>query len=107
MSLSAPWTTRSRIVGIDRTRTLPPVLRYLLLPYPHGPIRVCDQFVLNLQKETLDSAFLDDFERHSVNSRSAVVFLRQEVGFVKCLHLANMNVQSPETPGAFSLRLDV
>jgi hypothetical protein len=24
MSFSAPWTTRSRIAGIERTRTLPP-----------------------------------------------------------------------------------
>src|ERR1700694_4351496 len=34
-----------------------PILRYLLLPCSHGSIRVGDQFVSNLLKETLHSAF--------------------------------------------------
>src|ERR1035437_1612139 len=50
-----------------------PVLRYLLLPRRHGPIRNVDQFIPYLLKKTMHSAFLDDRKRHSVNTRSAVI----------------------------------
>src|SRR5580704_11601687 len=47
-----------------------PVLRYLLLPCSHGPIRVGDQFVSNLLKKTLHSALFDGLERDPVYSWS-------------------------------------
>src|SRR5713101_8191263 len=84
-----------------------PVFRNLLFSYPHGLIRVVDQFVLNLFQKTFPSAFLNGFKRHPVNSRSSVIILRHPVGFLERFHLADVNVQSPETPSRFSLRLDV
>jgi hypothetical protein len=84
-----------------------PILRYLLLPHPHGPIRLIDQFVLNLLEKTLRSALFDGLERDPVDSRCPVVFLRHLVGFLQSFHFADMDVESPETPGWFSLRLVV
>src|SRR5215472_11653819 len=83
------------------------ILRYFLLPRWHGLIRAGDQFLLDLRKKTLHSAFLDGFERDPVTSRCPVVFLGHLIGFLQSLHLANVGVQSPETPGWFSLRFDV
>src|SRR6516165_5468794 len=39
-----------------------PVFRDFLFPYPHGLIRLLDQFVLNLFQKTLHSAFLNGFK---------------------------------------------
>jgi len=83
------------------------VLRYLFLPYPHGPIRLMDQFVLNLLEKTLRSALFDGLERDPVDSRCPVILLRHLVGFLEGFHFADMHLQSPETPGWFSLRLVV
>src|SRR5260370_41108802 len=47
-----------------------PILRNLLLPHRHGPIRVVHQFVLHLFQKTLHSAFFDDFKRDSIDPRS-------------------------------------
>src|SRR5437762_10436723 len=84
-----------------------PVLWNLLLPCPHGPIRVCDEFIPDLPQETFRSAFLDGLERDPINSGRPVVTFRHSVGFLECFHLADMDIQSPETPSRFSLRLDV
>src|SRR5690349_17303318 len=84
-----------------------PIFRNLLLPGWHGPIRVGDQFVPDLLKKTLHSAFLDGLERDPVDSRGPVVFLRHLVSFLKGLHFADVNVKSPETPGSFSFRLNI
>src|SRR5450432_2364029 len=86
---------------------LAPVLGNLLLPCPLGPIRVEDQFIPYLLKKTLHSAFRDGLERDPVYSRRPVVTCRHPVGFLKRLHLADMDVQPPEPPGYFRLRLDV
>src|SRR6516225_2626207 len=75
-----------------------PVLGNFLLPCPHGPIRVCDQFIPDLPQKTLHSTFLNGLERDPVNCRCPAVFFRHPVGFVKRLHLANMGVQPPEAP---------
>src|SRR5215469_14123312 len=83
------------------------VLRNFLLPDPHGPIRVRDQFVPNLLQKTLRSAFLNGLERDSVYTRRPVVTSRHLVGFPQRLHLADVDVQSPESPSWFSLRLDI
>src|SRR5215472_14186518 len=69
-----------------------PVLRYFLFPHPHGWIRALDQFVLNLFQKTLPSAFLNSVKRHPVTARSSVIPFRHLVGFLKCFHLADMNV---------------
>src|ERR1022692_4296281 len=42
---------------------LAPVLGNLLLPPPHGPIRVGDQFLPDLLQKTFPSALLDGVER--------------------------------------------
>src|ERR1035437_8397228 len=84
-----------------------PVLRNFLIPRPHGPIRLGDQFVPDLPQKTLLSSFLDGLERDLANARCPVILFRHPVGFAKRLHLADMNVKPPETPGRFSLRLDV
>ena len=46
---------------------LTPVLGNILLPCPHGPIRVVDQFIPYLLQKTFHSTFLDGLERDSVN----------------------------------------
>src|SRR5450631_4238102 len=84
-----------------------PVFRNLLLPCPHGPIRACDEFVPDLPQKTLHPTFLDGLERDPVYTRCPIVLLRHPVGFVERFHLANVDVQPPETPSWFSLRLDV
>ena len=84
-----------------------PVLRDFLLPHRSGPIRVGEQFVSNLPKKTLHPAFFDGLERDPVDTRGPVVCFCHLVSFVKCFHLADVDVQSPETPSGFSLRLDV
>ena len=71
------------------------------------PIRVGDQFIPDLPQETFRAAFLDGLEREPVNSGCPVVAFRHPVGFLERFHLADMDVQPPETPSRFSLRLDV
>jgi len=85
----------------------PPIFRNLLLPDLHGLIRIGEQFVPDLLQKTLHSALFDGFKRDPVDSRCPVVLLRHLVGFLKSLSFADMDVQSPETPGWFGLRLDV
>src|SRR5437773_5994949 len=78
---------------------LAPVFGYLLPSVPHRTIRVCSQFVPDLQKERLDSALLDGLEGDPVNAGSTVVLLGQRVSFVKGFHLADVDVQAPAAPG--------
>jgi len=81
------------------------VFRYFLLPYPHGSIRVGDQFVSDLLKKTLRSALFDGLERDPVDSRCPVVLLCHPIGFLKCLLLADVDVQPPETLSWFAFAL--
>src|SRR5205807_1539743 len=83
------------------------IFGYLLPSVPHRTVRVCSQFVLNLQKESIHSACLDSLEGNSVNARSPVVLLGQEVSLVQGFHLADVDVQAPEAPGLLGLRLGV
>src|SRR5579863_6265383 len=93
MSFNAPWTTRSRIAGIERTRTfLPPSFGISFFPWLHGPIRVGDQFIPNLHEKTFRSAFPDGSERDTVNTRCPIVASRHLVGFPQGLHLADVDV---------------
>jgi site-specific DNA recombinase len=103
-SLHHPITDRGYREDADLSSAF---LRDLHLPHSHGLIRVRDQFVPDLLKKTLHSARFDGLEGYTVNARCPLVFLRHRVGFPKGLLFANMIVQSPESPGRFSLRLDV
>ena len=105
--MSAPWTTRSRIAGIPRTRTLPPLLGNLDAPVPQRPIGACDQFVPELRQKRLHAGRLDGLERDPVDTRRPVVLLGQRVGCAQRLQLAHVDVQAPEPPVRVSLRLDV
>src|SRR6185369_674008 len=46
-------------------------------------------------------------KRHPITSWSTVVLFGQSIGFIQGLHLADMNIESPEPPGRFGLRLAV
>src|SRR5262249_49786737 len=65
------------------------------------------QCVLKLLEEGLDPVCLDSRKRHPITTRSSVVFFGQSVGFAERVQLADMDVQAPETPRRFSLRLGV
>src|SRR5499425_505452 len=69
-----------------------PVFRNFLFPYPHGLIRLMDQFVLNLFQKTPHSASLNGIKRHPINAWGSVITLRHPVGFLKGFHLADVNV---------------
>src|SRR6516164_11377131 len=107
MSLSAPCTTRSRIVGIDRTRTFPPSFgiscfrtrmgRYVLLTNSSW---IC------LRKLSAPLSSMAS-NVNPVYSRRPAITLRHLVSFPQRLHLADMDVQSPEPPSLFSLGLDI
>lgn len=85
----------------------PPILRYLLPPCPQRHIGAHKQFVLYPREEVLHALRLDGLKRHPVNTRSTVVSSGQRVRFAQCFHLTDMDVQPPEPPRRFSLRLDV
>lgn len=57
-----------------------------------------DQFVTYLLEELLHAIPFNVLERHPVNARGTVVLLGHQVGFVERFHLADMDVQTPETP---------
>src|SRR5262249_53515147 len=84
-----------------------PLLRDRLLPSPEGLIRPLARFVPDLLEEEAHPARLDGLERDPVDAGSPVVLLGQRVGFGERLPLADVDVQAPETPGRFGLRLDV
>jgi hypothetical protein len=93
--------------GDSQDADLAPVFGYLLPPVPQRTIPVCSQFVLDLLEERLHAAGLDGLEGDSVNARSPVVLLGQQVSFVKGFPLADVDVQAPEAPGRVGLRLGV
>src|SRR5215475_4408722 len=59
-----------------------------------------------LQKH-VEPADLDGFKGHTVNSRRAVVGLGQLIGFLEGFQFTDVDIQAPETPGRFRLRLGV
>ena len=81
MSLSAPCTTRSRIAGIERTRTLPPSFGISFLRAGSGTYVRLYEFVPNLLEECCYALRLDGRERDPVYSRSTVVVFGQRIGF--------------------------
>src|SRR5579863_1773431 len=83
------------------------LFRNLAPAVPQRTIGAPDQLLLDLLEETFHPTRFDGLECHPVNSGGAIVCLRHLVGFAERLHLADVHVQTPETPRRFSLRLDV
>ena len=71
-----------------------------------GSVGSCNQFIPYLLKEGLHTTAFDVLEGDSVNAGRTFVLPGHPVGFPKCFHLADMNIQSPESPGLLGLRLD-
>ena len=87
-------TCRSRF---DRTRTFP---RPSVFPSsaPAWPIRGVDQFRPNLAEEIFYSAvLLNGLECDAVNTRRPIIAPCHLVGFAQGLHLADVDVQSPDS----------
>src|SRR5262249_51208693 len=84
-----------------------PLLGNLLPSLPHGALRTCDQCILYELEEGIHAAGLDGLEGHPVTARGAIVCLGQFIGRAQRFHLADVDVQAPESPGWFSLRLGV
>src|SRR5712692_9438171 len=80
MSLSAPWTTRSRMDGIESWRTLPPSFRYPDFPRPLRSIAPLHQLLAKLVEKALHTVDFDGLERHPVCARGAIVLLGQLIG---------------------------
>src|SRR4030095_10972147 len=79
------------------------LLRYLLFPRPQRHISAMDQFVPDLLKEAFHALLLDGLEHDSVTARSPIIDFGHRVRSAQRLHLADVDVQTPETPGRFSL----
>ena len=79
----------------------------LLAPVPHRHVLAGDQLVPQLREEDVRARGLDVFEGNPVDTRRPIVRLRHRVRGLKRLYLADVDEQSPESPGRFSLRLDV
>src|SRR5207249_10973618 len=84
-SLDHPVTDR----GNRQTACSAIRLRYPYGPYPQGPVCALLQLLAKVVEKTLRTFSLDGFERDSINTRSAVVHLRQPIGFKKSLSLTN------------------
>src|SRR5438034_2177117 len=84
-----------------------PILRYFLPSGREWLVSTPRQFVPQLLEQSLRALRLDGRERHPVNPRGSVVLFGHFVCFAQRLHLADVDVKTPETPGRFSLRLDV
>src|SRR5262245_7985692 len=86
---------------------LPTFFGNRLVPQPHGAIRAGGQFMPYLLQKPVEPAGLDGFKRHAVDTWCAVVGLGQVIGFLEGFPFADVDIQAPETPGRFSLRLGV
>src|SRR5438128_7948195 len=84
-----------------------PVLRNGMPAIPQWTIPEGDQFVPELREEGVHTRVFDGLERHPVDTWGAVVGFRQRVRGAERFQFADMNVQAPEAPRRFSLRLDV
>jgi hypothetical protein len=103
-SLNHPITA-----GRDRQEagTFAALLRDRLVPQPPGAIRTGDQCMPYLLEKRLEPAGLNGFKGDAVNARRAVIGLGQLGGFIQYFRFADMDLQAPEPPGRFSLRLGV
>src|SRR5262245_47305037 len=76
----------------------PPCQRHIGAPH---------EFVLDPLEERFNALRLDGREGHPVYARGTIVVLRQRIRSTQRFHLADVDVQTPETPGRLGLRLDV
>jgi hypothetical protein len=83
------------------------LLQYPDLPQPQGTVRLLHQLLLKLPRKRLDACGFNSLKRHPVHSWGTVVGLRQPIDSAQRLHVADMDVKSPNAPCWFSLRLDV
>jgi len=83
------------------------VLRYFLPPGRQRLVGAAYKFIPDLLEESIYSMRFDGREGDAIYSGYTVVFFGQLIRFAQCFHLTNMDVQTPETPGRVSLRLDV
>ena len=107
MSLSAPCTTRSRIAGIDRTRTLPPSFGISCRLAAERYVGTLDQLLPYLLKKRL-FALRSQWPRMSLHQYPE---LHGSSWPAHTLRVVSPSCRrgrtTPETPGRFSLRLDV
>src|SRR5215471_9075142 len=100
ISLKAPWTTRSRIVGIDSAR--PPFPSSLGIVWCRNRmgryVRVASSCRI-CSRNPVEPAGLDGFKRHPVDTWCAVVGLGQVIGFLEGFPFADVDIQALETPG--------
>ena len=106
--MSAPCTTRSRIVGNPQHADLAPVLRYLLSPVPLRQVFARYQFLTYPLKETLHSTG-PQWPRMSTPSIPGLPSFRSANAYASrsVFQLADVHEQAPESPFRFSLRLHV
>ena len=90
MSLSAPWTTRSRIAGIDAD--FAPVFRYRLFPGWEWLVGAPGQFVAQLLEQSLHAVRLNGLERDPVNPRGPIVLFGHRIRCAQGLHLADVDI---------------
>src|SRR5262245_16217421 len=102
-------TTRSATDSTSSARTISfsPVLRYLLPPSRQGLVGAVNKFVPDLREESLYALRVDVLEGDPVYAGGTVILFGHRVRLTQRFHLAYMDVQTPETPGRLSLRLDV
>src|SRR5258706_10613879 len=86
---------------------LTPVLRYFLPPGRQRHICAPNQFVPDLHEERLYALRFNGRKGDPVTSWSTIIAFGQRIRRTQGFHLADMDVQTPETPGHLGLRLDV
>src|SRR5207248_2799588 len=86
---------------------LPSFFRYPNLPQPPGSISPLHQLLAELFKKFLQAFSFDRLKRDPIHSRGSVVLLRQLIRFPESLSFADVDIQPPESPSRFRLRLDV
>ena len=108
MSLSAPWTTRSRTAGIESIRTfVPPSFGMACRRFRSGRyLKVTSSSRSCARKASTPASSIDSNVTPSIPG-GAVVGFRQRVRGAERFQFADVNVQAPEAPRRFSLRLDV
>src|SRR5215213_4004931 len=84
-----------------------PVFRDLLPPGWKWLVHPPDQFVPQRLEQRPYALRLDGLEGNPVYSRRTIVLSRHLIRCTQGLHLADVDVETRETPGRFSLRLDV
>src|SRR5208282_5090161 len=86
---------------------LAPILRYCLPSRRKRFVGAPDQFVPDLLEQSVRALRFDGLEGNPIYSRGSIVLFGHLIRFAQRLRLADVDVKTPETPGRFSLRLDI